>query len=62
LVNISRFLDINPEDALRKTSEKFIKRFKGIEREFKLKGEVISEATLEELDSVWEKQKADEKK
>ena len=62
LVNISRFLDINPEDALRKTSEKFIKRFKGIEREFKLKGEEISEATLEELDAVWEKQKDDEKK
>ena len=62
LVNISRFLDINPEDALRKTSEKFIKRFKGLEREFKLKGEEISEATLEELDAVWEKQKDDEKK
>jgi len=62
LVNISRFLKINPEDALRKTSEKFIKRFKGIEREFKLKGEEISEATLEELDAVWEKQKDDEKK
>ena len=62
LVNLSRFLDINPEDALRKTSEKFIRRFKGLEREFELKGEEISEATLEELDAVWEKQKELEKK
>ena len=49
LVNISRFLKINPEDALRKTSEKFITRFKNMEREFTLKGEEISEATLEEF-------------
>ncbi len=62
LVNISRFLKINPEDALRKTSEKFITRFKNIEREFTLKGEEISEATLEELDVAWEKQKENEKK
>ncbi len=61
LVNISRFLKINPEDALRKTSEKFIARFKNMEREFTLKGEEISEATLEELDAVWEKQKENEK-
>ncbi len=62
LVNISRFLKINPEDALRKSSEKFIKRFSNIELKFKLKGKDISEATLEELDAVWEKQKEDEKK
>lgn len=62
LVNISRFLKINPEDALRKTSEKFITRFKNMEREFTLKGEEISEATLEELDVAWEKQKENEKK
>ncbi len=62
LVNISRFLKINPEDALRKTSEKFIARFKNMEREFTLKGEEISEATLEELDVAWEKQKENEKK
>jgi len=65
LVNISRFLEINPEDALRKlrkTSEKFITRFKNMEREFILKGKEISEATLEELDVAWEKQKENEKK
>jgi len=61
LVNISRFLKINPEDALRKTSEKFITRFKNMELEFTLKREEISEATLEELDVVWEKQKENEK-
>lgn len=60
LVNISRFLDINSEDALRKTTGKFISRFKKIEQEFKSSNEDMSEASLEELDALWEKLKADE--
>ncbi|MFQ5544056.1 MAG: nucleoside triphosphate pyrophosphohydrolase [Nitrospiria bacterium] len=60
LVNISRFIKVNPEDALRKTIEKFIRRFKHLEQEFADKEAQMSEASLEELDSIWEKMKAKE--
>ncbi|MFZ4589979.1 MAG: nucleoside triphosphate pyrophosphohydrolase [Ignavibacteria bacterium] len=53
IVNYARFIKINPEDALRKTIEKFIFRFQKIEdfaRENKL---VLDDMTLEEMDEVW---------
>ncbi|MEI7484514.1 MAG: nucleoside triphosphate pyrophosphohydrolase [Ignavibacteriota bacterium] len=53
IVNYARFIKINPEDALRRTIEKFIFRFQKIEdyaRENKL---VLDEMTLEEMDEVW---------
>jgi MazG family protein len=53
IVNYARFIKINPEDALRKTIEKFIFRFRKIEdyaRENKL---VLDDMTLEEMDEVW---------
>jgi MazG family protein len=57
IVNYSRFLHINPEIALRKSVEKFTKRFHGIEKELKSRGKKIEETTLEEMDEIWEKQK-----
>ena len=57
LVNYSRFLKINPEDALRKTVEKFIYRFHKIEEYAKAKGLNLKEMTLEEMDEVWNKAK-----
>jgi len=62
LVNVSRFIGINPEDALRKTTEKFIERFKKIEREFEVENKELNKASLEELDAVWEKVKSKEAK
>lgn len=62
LVNVSRFIDINPEDALRKTTEKFIRRFKKIEQAFEDKGTEMRESSLEELDAAWEEIKSNEKK
>ncbi|MFQ5863887.1 MAG: nucleoside triphosphate pyrophosphohydrolase [bacterium] len=62
LVNVSRFIGINPEDALRKTTEKFIDRFKKVEREFAEQGKDLNKASLEEMDAVWEKIKSDEVK
>lgn len=54
LVNYSRFLKINPENALRRTNIKFTKRFQFIESELKKSGKSISESTLEEMDKFWE--------
>jgi len=57
LVNISRFVGVNPEDALRKTISKFIARFRYIETKSKEKGKDLTEMTLEEMDRLWEEAK-----
>jgi tetrapyrrole methylase family protein/MazG family protein len=57
IVNISRFLEINPEEALSRTVEKFILRFKYIEREVLKSGKEIEDMSPEELDSIWERSK-----
>jgi XTP/dITP diphosphohydrolase len=53
LVNYARFLKINPENALRKTNQKFIRRFQYIEQKFKEDGKDIYKSTLEEMDKYW---------
>ena len=58
LVNYSRFLHVNPEIALRKSVEKFTKRFQGIEQELKSQGKKIEETTLEEMDEIWNRHKS----
>ena len=53
LVNLSRFLDINPEDALRMTISKFETRFAQVEKELKKRGKSFTDSTLEEMDEIW---------
>lgn len=57
LVNYSRFLDINPENALRRTNSKFIKRFSYVENKIKSMGKKLSESNLKEMDIYWEESK-----
>jgi XTP/dITP diphosphohydrolase len=57
LVNYSRFLGINPENALRMTNEKFIRRFKYIEEKINESGRNINDSNLEEMDKYWEESK-----
>ncbi|HEX8948836.1 MAG TPA: nucleoside triphosphate pyrophosphohydrolase [Dissulfurispiraceae bacterium] len=57
LVNISRFVGVNPEDALRKTIAKFISRFRYIEKNAAEEGKGLSDMTLEEMDALWEEAK-----
>ena len=58
LVNISRFLGIDAEDSLRKTINKFMKRFYYIEEKVKKKGnKPLGDHTLKELDGLWEEAK-----
>ncbi|RMG71796.1 MAG: nucleoside triphosphate pyrophosphohydrolase [Nitrospirae bacterium] len=61
LVNLSRFVSINPEDALQKTTTKFIKRFQYIEQEAKRKGKRLEDMSLEEMDALWEEAKGGKK-
>ncbi len=60
LVNYSRFLKVNPEDALRKTNNKFIRRFKYLENKIREEGKSLEDSTLEEMDKYWEESKKDE--
>ena len=57
LVNYARFVHINPEDALRKTIDKFATRFRYIEKRMKEEGKEIQESSLEEMDVFWEEAK-----
>ncbi|HCV43926.1 MAG TPA: hypothetical protein DGH68_10620 [Bacteroidetes bacterium] len=53
LVNYARFIDVNPENALRSTIEKFTRRFRYIEAELKKAGKDIHDSSLEEMDEHW---------
>ena len=53
LVNLSRFLEINPENALRMTITKFETRFSQVEKELKKRGKNLTDSTLEEMDEIW---------
>ncbi|EON78836.1 Nucleoside triphosphate pyrophosphohydrolase MazG [Lunatimonas lonarensis] len=57
LINYSRFIDINPEEALERTNRKFIQRFQYLERESAKDGKRLDEMTLSEMDVYWERAK-----
>ena len=60
IVNYARFIHVNPEDALRKTIDKFSKRFRKIEEFAEANGRKVSDMTLEEMDVIWENAKKDD--
>jgi tetrapyrrole methylase family protein/MazG family protein len=60
IVNLSRFLKTNPEDALRKTIGKFDRRFREVESEFRQRNLSLTDVSLAEMDEVWEKVKRKE--
>lgn len=57
LANLARHLEVNPEIALRRTNNKFRRRFSFLEKKLKEKGKTPAEATLEEMDNFWEDSK-----
>ncbi len=57
VVNVARFLGVNPEEALNFTSSKFIDRFGFIEESAQLQGKQLETMTLEEMDKLWEEAK-----
>ena len=58
LVNLSRFIAVNPEEALRKTIARFIARFQYIEEELAHRGRTPGQVTLDEMDALWAEAKA----
>lgn len=57
LVNYSRFLKIDAENALERTNKKFIRRFQYIEKKAAEKGKTLDEMTLGEMDELWNEAK-----
>jgi len=57
LTNYSRFVNVNPEEALERTNKRFIKRFQIMEEIIKKDGLILSEMTFSNMDVYWEKAK-----
>jgi MazG family protein len=53
VVNLARKVKVNPEEALRKTTRKFIRRFHYIEKTLLEKSSSLEEATIEEMEALW---------
>ena len=58
VMNLARHLDVEPETALKKMNRKFRQRFKFIEDEIKLRGIDLKDATLKDMDELWNRSKA----
>ena len=61
LVNIARYLSLDPESALKKTNRKFKRRFQWMEQRLRHEGRNPDQATMEELESLWQQAKQLEK-
>ncbi|MBI3995862.1 MAG: nucleoside triphosphate pyrophosphohydrolase, partial [Nitrospirae bacterium] len=62
LVNMARFLKLDPEESLRKANERFSERFRYIEKKAGKAKTTLSEMTLAEMDRLWDEAKAVERK
>ena len=60
MVNLARFLEVNPDEALHKTMAKFIQRFQFLEQALSRQGKTLKQATLAEMDALWEQAKRQE--
>jgi MazG family protein len=61
LVNVARYLSLDPESALRKTNRKFRRRFEWMEDRLRENGRVVDQASMEELESLWQQAKQAER-
>ncbi|HZM10976.1 MAG TPA: nucleoside triphosphate pyrophosphohydrolase [Candidatus Limnocylindrales bacterium] len=61
LVNVARYLALDPESALRKTNCKFRRRFEYLEDRLREQGRKPSDASLDEMESLWQESKQQEK-
>jgi MazG family protein len=62
LANVARHLDVDPEAALRTANAKVVRRFEAIEAALAAQGRNPNDATLEEMDALWDAAKSDEKR
>jgi ATP diphosphatase len=61
LVNVARYLSVDPESALRKTNRKFRQRFEWMEDRLREDGRAVDQASMDELESLWQQAKAQER-
>ena len=61
LVNIARYLSLDPESALRKTNRKFKRRFQWMEERLRASGRAPQQASMDELETLWQQAKQQEK-
>lgn len=57
MINLCRWLQINPDEALRKANNKFIQRFNAVENALQRSGRTFSDHSLDELESIWQQEK-----
>lgn len=57
LVNLARFVKVDPEQALRRTNAKFRRRFGYLERKLAGQGKSLAEASMEEMEALWQESK-----
>jgi len=60
LVNVARFVDVDPEQALRKTNAKFRRRFSHVETGLSSRGRTLAESNIEEMEELWQEAKRHE--
>jgi MazG family protein len=60
LVNIARYLSLDPESALKKTNRKFKRRFQWMEEQLRGSNRTAQDASMEELESLWQRAKQQE--
>jgi len=60
LINAARLYNVNPDNALERTNQKFIRRFNYLEQKSKDQGKNLKNMTLEEMDMLWEEAKRKE--
>jgi MazG family protein len=60
LVNIARYLSVDPESALKKTNRKFRRRFQSMEERLRASGKTLEHATMEEMEALWQAAKQQE--
>jgi nucleoside triphosphate diphosphatase len=61
LVNVARYLSVDPESALRRSNRKFKRRFQWMEDRLHASGRAADQASMEELEALWQQAKAHEK-
>jgi len=61
VANLARTLDIDPEDAIRYTNAKFVRRFQYVERRLAERGKAPDQSDLAEMDALWDEAKAAER-
>lgn len=61
VANLARTLDIDPEDAIRGTNAKFVRRFRYVEERLADRGKSPAQSDLAEMDALWDEAKAVER-